>query len=256
MPQPRTAIVLASYMTGEAYLRYWQRLLRLFGDEFPEADLFVGVNPCPLAEPWLAALDASGLAVRSAVTPAGKVVASDASAYQTALRLLRDSGGRYDLVWFAHTKGATSNAVDALSANVIELFLNKEGVIRLFAEEPRCGLFAAAGVVLPKPRTLVDRYRSFRYPPLALSPIFTCYAVRGAPLHAFLDGCDVSFFDARIPGTHFFEFDFPQAVFRQGYAPVVRKVVQCEVGDLAKVVSTEKTYAAVLGEWLRRCKLA
>ncbi len=255
MKQPRIAVVFASYIAGAPYLDYCRTALDIFHREFCDADFYVGINPCPLQAQWIDLLTGSGLPLTYAATPAHLALTSDASAYQTALSLFHDSAKTYDLVWFAHTKGATSHSTTEFAAHLIELFLKKEEIVHFFISNPGCGLYAASGVVLPRTTDAVARYMPFRYPPLALSPIYTFYVMRGSLLHAFLRGCDRSFFTSPMPHRHFFEFEFPQIVFRQGYQPHFRQIVQVHTGNLAEIRSNEKTAAAVLQSWAARNRI-
>ncbi len=244
----KSAVVFASYVDDEAYLPFCARIVQLWQQEFADSDIYVGINPCRCQREWTAMLDGSGLRVRYAVTPAPLLLPSDASAFQAALGLLQAQPTRYDYVWFGHTKGATSGDYATLTAHLIELFLKKEAIITSL-QATGCGLYALAASIAPRARDGCSRYLAFRYTALPIFCVFTFYVFLGRPLHSFLDRCDRSFFTERLPNAHFFEGDFPQAAFRQGYEPCVRKIVQVHTGDLSTIVSDERTWRKTLAAW-------
>lgn len=254
MESIKTALVFASYVAREEYLPFCEKIIEIWSREFSKSDIFVGVNPCPLQREWIEMLERSGLRIQYRLVPEDKVLPSDASAHQAALGLLRESKTRYDYVWFGHTKGATSRQYEELAAHLVELYLKKEEVIRALRDSG-CGLYALAASVAPKGRDGCSRYFPFRYTPLPVFCAFTFYVMRGDLLHRFLDRCDHAFFNERIPNAHFFEADFPQLVFRQGFEPLVRKIVQVHTGDLARVVSNEETYRKTLEAWRKKNRL-
>lgn len=244
----KTAHVFASYVADKAYLPFCEKILAIWRSEFPDSDVFVGINPCPLQNEWIALLERSGLRLRYRLVPERLVLPSDASAFQAALSLFNESDARYDYVWFGHTKGATSRSYEDLTAQIVELYLKKETVIQALRDSG-CGLYALAASVAPKVRDECARYFPFRYTGLPIFCAFTFYALRAELLRRFLDRCDPSFFSEPIPNAHFFEADFPQLVFRQGYEPYILKIVQVHTGDLAKVLSNEETFRKTLETW-------
>jgi hypothetical protein len=250
----KTAHVFASYVANEEYLPFCEKLIEIWRGEFADSDIFVGINPCPLQDEWVRMLENSGLRLRYALVPERLVLPSDASAFQAALTLFRETGGRYDYVWFGHTKGATSRSYEDLTAQLVELYLKKEEVIRALRDSG-CGLYALAASVAPRVRDECARFLPFRYAGLPVFCAFTFYVLRADLLHAFLDRCDTRFFSEPIPTAHFFEADFPQLVFRQGYEPFVRKIVQVHTGDLSKVLSNEETFRKTLEAWRKKNRL-
>lgn len=244
----KTAIVFASFIEREEYLPFCEKIIEIWRREFATSDIYVGINPCRFQEPWIAMLECSGLRIRYRVVPELLVLPSDASAYQAALSLLHEDNAAYDFVWFGHTKGATSRQYEELAAHLVELFLKKELVMQTL-RATGCGLYALAASVAPKGREGCSRYMRFRYTALPIFCVFTFYVLRGEILHRFVQACDASFFTQRLPDAHFFEADFPQIAFRQGYEPHVKKIVQVHCGELAKLVSNEETYHKTLAAW-------
>jgi hypothetical protein len=108
----RTAVVFASYVPDEPALKLALLYLKTIMTCFSDADVFVGVNPCACRDAWCESLAEAGKRVRVAQVPDHLVIDSDVSAFQAALRSMRDEGGSYDLVWFGHTKGASSRNYD------------------------------------------------------------------------------------------------------------------------------------------------
>ena len=246
----RSAVVFAAYIDDAAYFPMFDKNMEIFRSEMRECRFYVGINPCRQQDAIIARFERAGLDFQARIVPDALALQTDASAYQAALSLLRADGADCDLVWFSHTKGATSRTYGDLSAQLIELYLKSETVRDFFMSHAQHGLYATSGTVYPKKRGLIEKYCAMRYPCLLLTPLYSCYVLRGNLVRFFLRHCVEEFFTQRLPSGHFFEFDFPQIAFQQGYLPYVQQVVQVHHAELATVKSTEKNYYAVLRKWI------
>lgn len=252
----KTAVVFAAYIDNSSYIGMFETTLKLFQSEMKESKFYVGINPCKYEMDIISYFQKYKLDHRLAITDTKLVLPTDASAYQTALSLMRDENEEYDLVWFIHTKGSTSHQYNDLTAQLIELILKKENVQKHFLENPKCGLYATSGVVVPKVQPFPPKYLTFRFPPLSLSPIYSCYVIKGILIKNFLSQCNNQFFCEKLPSGYFFEFSFPQICFQQGYVPFVQQTVQVHHGNLQTIKTTPKTYKSVLQKWMHKNRIS
>lgn len=250
-----TAIVFASYMPDEHALGIGEEFLAVFAEHFADADVCIGVNPSACQDAWRARIAGCGLRARQALVETHRVIDSDASAFQAALTLLRDSGETYDLIWFGHTKGVTTKDLRLTRWFIDKLFRRRQAVERVF-DDPMCGVYGLQAVLLPEKNVdVITPYCRLPYPQLDIMFTHTFYVCRGKPVHEFLRRCDRSFFDERIKGDRwFFERDFYQIVFMQGFHPVACDVAQLHFNNWDRVVSNRETFDARVRQWKEECR--
>ena len=221
----KTAVLLAAYTINDYTTKLGKRYIQLLQKHFKDADIYVGINLSPLQDELIQLLNESGLNIKNEVTPEHRVTDSDASAYQTALRLLKSSGKKYDLCFFMHYKGATYQ--DSRYITKLHLQALLEDRIRiesLFARNKKIGLYSLAGWTYdggPWAET-AHEYIKLPYPiQLQIQPIFTFYVIRGSAVQYIIKNATDAFFDQRLPNRYFFENIPPQMVFGQGYEPYI-----------------------------------
>ena len=134
----KKAIIFASYIPTKDKIYIGQEFLDFFEKFYSDYDLYVGMNPSCVE--WIEIL--KNRSINYKITEEKFVVPSDVSAYQTALKLLKESNKEYDLYTFAHTKGVTSNA-HTFRKYVFDNFLlkNKE-IEKIFENDETVGLFS------------------------------------------------------------------------------------------------------------------
>lgn len=245
----RHGLIFACYMDEPEYLPHLKVFIDLFEKHFADCDLHVGLNPCRLRSEARRLFAKSRLAPRVRVTPRRLVLDSDASAFQTALRDLAETGRRRELYWFCHTKGATSREYDVLRGLMIELLLRRQAIEQSFRETD-IGVYAPVAARYTHGSRVVSRYMRFPRKPLHLACLYSFYVLRGDLLWNFLDNCDRSFFEEPLPTRYFFEGDFPQIAFMQGHPPLVRQVAQLPVGRGSELLSTRETVDEEIGRWM------
>lgn len=134
----KKAVIFASYIPTKDKLYIGEEFLDLFDKLYSDYDLYVGVNPS--CEEWIKLLEKKSINYK--ITEEKFVINSDVSAYQSALRLLKESANEYDLYTFAHTKGVTSNA-HTFRKQVFDQFLTKNLEIeKIFKDDDTVGLFS------------------------------------------------------------------------------------------------------------------
>jgi len=162
---------------------------------------------------------------------------SDASAYQSALRSLKESGKDYDIVWFVHTKSSTRSVFMHLVLEIFERFINRRDLVEDSFSNPKIGAF------LPYMARVDDRHisgpldvilPSSEHKHIGVSSYYTFYAVRGSVIKHFVENADPSFWDRKITSwrypleggeidgslqpfdRYFFEREFPMVFERLG----------------------------------------
>lgn len=182
-------------------------------------DIFAGVNPSNSLDNWLSVL--KNYTENIEITPPELIIGSDASAYQSALRLYRKNITDYDLVWFLHTQGTKSKNHEARKRHLDTLLYSD--ITDIFKDQS-VGAYGHSLVPLPnykKPHEwdfMLDRFGVPRKnKPIRCFFSGTMYIIRGEILNYFLKNCNDDFFnnllynsfgDVNIGDKWFFERDF------------------------------------------------
>lgn len=228
------AVVFASYIPASEQLFVGQELLDALQRGFSDCDVYVGINPSRALDDWVRILQASPLNITSDVVPDRLVVASDASAFQRALWLLRQSGKQYDYVWFIHTKGVVRGdnhlwQLGKRQAQITDFLGRRREVSAYLNEHSEMGSYANVLTVRDLEWDEASSYGSrlatfmdFDFPHYNAIYLFTFYVLKGFLLHRFNQHCIPAFFHKNLVLEHgcdrwFFEGDFPHIVTRQGY---------------------------------------
>ncbi len=197
---------------------YVDKLKEHYGD----CDVYIGINPGSVPE-FEALLRANGFSNIVNVDPE-IAVNSDASAFQAALFLLKESGKTYKTVYFLHTKGV-SYATDkewmdscesyfvgfCIRRNLVDAEIIKDGiggVSYVGRNEPMNGSGYS---------TVLDKYYwPKEYGCENIMSLTTFYAVRYSIVKEFLDECIERFFIDQLD-RYFFEASWPLLVDRAGF---------------------------------------
>lgn len=200
----KKAVIFASYIPTKDTLYIGEEFLDFFEKNYSDYDLYIGVNPS--CDEWVNLLKVKGLNYK--ITPDEYVVKSDVSAYQSALKLLKDSGKEYDLYIFAHTKGVTSQA-HTFRAQVFETFLGKNKEIEsLFEKNPEIGLFSpwfawcsTKGSIQNSLDVLLGESKCKN---TDFMVNYTFYAIKGFVINDFIKNVNPVFWDKKIT-----DIDYP-----------------------------------------------
>jgi len=134
----KKAMIFASYIPTKDKIYIGEEFLNCFQELYSDYDLYVGVNPS--CQEWIDVL--KNRSINYKITEEKFVVTSDVSAYQTALKLLKESEKEYGLYTFAHTKGATSDS-HVFRKEVFNRYLNRNREIeKIFENDSEVGLFS------------------------------------------------------------------------------------------------------------------
>lgn len=225
------AVIFSSHIPDENNLWVGVDILNKIKLHLPGADIYAGVNPSPYVDEWIEVLSESTDFYE--ITPENLTVKSDASSYQTALRLYHKYNKEYDLVWFVHTQGTKSGLHHAREEHLQKIVVNSNKVIDYFNTNELLGGYTSDYAPAPwiyyedKPLAdkILDKYMDFKYNCFRYITNGTTYVIRGNILNNFLNNCNYDFLSKPITvydfqtetDLYFFERDFMQIVPRSGF---------------------------------------
>lgn len=202
--------------------------LRLLAQYHGDSRVFVGLQPD--FDPQAEALLRNASFEVGRVDPRG-VVDSDLSGYVRALDLLRRSGDRFDVLWFAHTKGASRKTFEEYDfiREILEreFWSRRADAERVFADDVT-GVIGYHLAPAQFDHQVSDAHRLRQMVRLTESFVpFTLFQshpiFRGEVVHRFLDRVDERFFSENLLDLHFdrffFESTFPSIATMLGYEP-------------------------------------
>ena len=198
-----------------------------------ESDIYIGFQPD--ADPDIQnAYVASGLKVRCCDVEQHLVIDSDASAFIAALALLRSSTERYDVIWFAHTKGASRETFEEYNYvrdNLDRNFWSRRSEAEAILRNPTIGVIGQHLIAAHHQEHLVSAERLHQlaklpYRGLCFTIFQTHYVMSGRVVHAFLNSCEEKFFSSHLKhelgfSRFFFEDVFPAICGMGGEEPHV-----------------------------------
>lgn len=137
----KKCIIFASHIPTPDKLFVGVELLNKFVESFSDHDIYVGINNS--CQAWYDCLEqySKTLNLFQETTPEHLLIDSDASAFQSALRLLRNTGNKYGIYWFGHTKGATSSS-HQIRHEISNIFWNKKMIIEKKIIEERFAMYS------------------------------------------------------------------------------------------------------------------
>lgn len=216
------AVIMASYIPSIDTLWIGEDILNKIKQYVPNNDIFIGINPSSCTKEWIDIVKKHTL--NYGITPDNLVINSDASAYQTALKLYRDNGQKeYDLILFLHTQGTKSGRHDVRNNHLNTLLENFKNLIELFDKDEKLGAYG--NTITPLPNCWVDHESDFYLKrfgldfvnrPIRCFLVGTMFAIKGDVLNNFIFKCNDSFFNEILHNPHtngvgdpwFFERDF------------------------------------------------
>jgi len=220
----KKSIIFASHVPTVDKIWIGKEFLDKFVDLFSDYDLYIGVsNSC---KEWYDTINLYGEKINitySEVTKEFDTGYGVIGAYQTALRLLRDKGIEYDIYWFGHTKGVTSNSHD-FRYEVFEKFWNRKEIVEKEIFENKFTIYT------PYIGNTAENYLNTTLPIFIdgnindnLACYYSFWVHTGDVINKFIKKCNPDFFNIDLLkfkrlkvdkwGTHidryFFERDFP-----------------------------------------------
>lgn len=227
----KNCVVFAAFVNDDIGLLRLDNIITILEQYFINDDIFIGINPCSHQELIIEYFSKSKLSFRYNITPNHLVINSDASAYQTALKLLKNCEKIYDNIFFFHTKTVSPEYF-------INFFsINKEEYINLLHSNELFGAIGEKLLLVSKfPEksglsNILSKYYNFNYGSLEYFYSTTFFMIKGKILHNFINNCNNSFFEELLTTPHepkgdryYFERDFIHIVDKQGYLLLTKNV--------------------------------
>ncbi len=230
------AVALAAYFPSRRSIVLFIEMLNYLEEHFSDCDLYVGINPSQYASLGISLLQQSKLNFRYLEVSTELDSKSDASGFQAALLLMKQADRTYEIVYFMHLKGAslkeeystidaTGNRIEInVLQNFLEIFKNRAQIKEIFHSNSQVGTFSH---LLGKSRTptpnVTSNLMQFDYPPFfTYLHFYTFYAARGSAVRSILTNVRSTFWNnnlAKLSDIYFFERDFTQMIWRQGFLP-------------------------------------
>lgn len=263
----KNLVIFASNIPNKNKLNIGESILDLVSKHIPNNNIYIGVNDSD--QSWLDIVSR----YNHNITPKELLVRSDASAYQSALRGYVNSNDNieYDNVFFLHTQGTKSGRHSVREFHLDNLVKNYNEAIEKLYHDEKYGIYGATfSPVTRFNQNIVndnkgiwytlDKYYNFPYCPFPYFYIGTMFIIKFKILKEFLNNCNKSFFSEKLTTVHtpkntdlwFFERDFPQVIFRQGYLPTYK----CLYNNYGLKNFNEEEYLKDLIAWKKQNNLS
>jgi hypothetical protein len=223
----KKCIIFASHIPTSDKLFVGEESLNKFINFFSEYDIYIGINNS--CREWYDCIKkySEKLNIFYETTPEHLLIDSDASAFQTALRLLKSTGNKYEIYWFGHTKGATSNS-HGIRNEITKIFWDKKEIIEQKIIEEEFVMYSPFMGTCSDGDGNVDENQMNSslslfingYQNNGLSSYYTFWVHSGEVINRFLDDAKDIFYDNKLIDfkineegntidRYFFERDFP-----------------------------------------------
>lgn len=191
-------------------------------NNFPNEDVYFGINPS--SSNYHKTLPLLGYENIELVNE-NQVVNSDASAYQAALKNLRNSGKEYDNIYFIHTKAMSYPQeqiwFSSYDSYYLGFFRQLQTIRNILDTETNVGGVSYVGRNEPMNDSgyskALDKYMKFPTDNVEnIMSLLTFYTIRGNIVNKFLKNTSEDFFTDTLD-RYFFETSFPLIVDKMGY---------------------------------------
>jgi hypothetical protein len=238
------SIIFASHIPTKGRLFVGQNILDKFVKDFSDYVIYVGVNNS--CEEWYTLLDeySAKLDIQYETTPTELLDTSGGAAYQTALRMLHNSGNKHDIYWFVHTKGATSGS-EKFIEELGTTFWGKKDVIEPLILSGEYSIFSPY-ITLTGPNYINTTLPVFidGHENNDLASLYSFWVLSGEVINTFILNCDKRFFTQNLLtfndtiDRYFFERDFPMIYQKMDYS---KKLLYVYIDDSHRRFLQNKT---------------
>lgn len=231
----KTCVIFAVSIFDTSKLFVLHEFLKTFKESYSDCDFYIGVNynSIPDVESVIQSYNLNVVIER--LNDPNLYCGSDASAYQLALKLLKESKQTYDIYWFAHTKGAVNDRPYERNMYLTTMFQNRKEIESFFEHHTDMGSFGLRGVSRSAGNINWGIYNKdheinicsnvitneLPYTHVNWSYIETMYVINKQSVETFLNLTTSNFFNTKIEEPCYFETVFPWIVTRCGYFPYV-----------------------------------
>lgn len=260
------ALLFSAYLPNQSILPDHEKsdrlyigmeFLKCFKKHFADVDLYVGINPGTTPE-FITLLEQERDSFKSlnyTTVPDELYCRSDASGYQAALKLLKESGKEYDLVWFGHTKGGHYNdpfRAECRRHMITDFFSDRKRITDLLNAHKEAGVFGNVVTVDLEPEkpnhVLNHYYKKFEYDCTDIAYLYTFYVIKGFIVHEFVNNCEEDFWLDNLRDRYWFEGNFPHISTKMGYEQLYDHTQNFPKDNIVDETRIEKIKAA----WRRR----
>lgn len=256
----KSCVIFAISIFDNSKLYVLHEFLNQFKTTYSDCDFYIGINYNSVTE-IESIIDSYDLNTNiKRLMNSDLYCGSDASAYQQALKLLKDSNKTYDLYWFAHTKGAVNNRPFERNMYLTELFGNRKHIESMFKNNDHLGSYALRGVSRSAGMLDWATYNKDHEIEICLNSITdkmpcthvnwsyieTMYAINKNSIETFLLLTSNTFYENKIQEPCYFETVFPWIATRCGYFPYIHQS-SCFFG--------ERNLKDITNEWIQNNNL-
>lgn len=244
----KTCVVYAAYIPDSRRINVMKEFLSTFKTHFNDAMFYIGINPGSVPN-LKDIIFEYGINCNIYPVSPDLDTKTDASAYQAALKGLKNSNKQYDIYWFGHTKGGSNPRKNERRMYIDEFFSKRTEIEKMFVNYPMLGSWgirgnsiSAAGVNwkdynvdLVVPICANTKISPFDYTHVNWSYIETFYTLKKEAVEAFLSVTNDVFFNTKL-NPWYFETVMPWVPSRCGYFPYVKIKrdfwQRCELTDI------------------------
>lgn len=231
----KTCVIYAAYIPDSTRLNVVREFFSIFKNHFSDVDFYIGINPGSV--PNLPdVIKEYELNTTICHVPESRYTKTDASAYQEALKVLKDDNKQYDIYWFGHTKGGVNAREGERTLYLNEFFSKRKEIEEMFKKYPKLGSYGLRGNYMSAASKKWDVYNvdcgipicgnvkipPFNYTHVNWSYVETMYTLKGEPVEAFIKQSPLEFFNTKLD-PWYFETVMPWVPSRCGYFPYVKQ---------------------------------
>lgn len=255
----KTAIVFAASIFESTKLNVIREFFSVFKEYFSDADFYVTLNYGSLEEQKTIIKSYVDNVTFWRLEDERLYTKTEASAFQHALKNLKNVDKTYDVYWFVHSKGGHNSRDEIRQMYFNEMFSQRKPIEELFEKYPKLGSWAIRGnarnslgvwwkdynVDCTFPICINTKVDPFNYTHVNYSYIEGLYVLKGKPVEDFVKSLPESFFQTKLD-PWYFETVLSWVPSRCGYYPYVKRR-ECfwNQGDLLDITA----------EWIKENKL-
>ena len=240
----KSCIIFACTVFSKDRLFVLKQFIDSFEKNFLDSDIYVGINfgTIPEAEQLIRSSKLNVVSIDYCLE--SLYANSDASAYQSALHSLKNSGREYSNYWFIHTKGSVNSHSDYLRSWYIDNFISDRTNVESFLDlNPEFGSYGKLGIEFNPNKyysetdTEISLFNSvitedLPYTHANFFYIHTLYVLSNKPMKKFFSLITNNWFESKLD-RYYFEGVFPFIVSRSGYFPYIENRTSCTGTDLS-----------------------
>lgn len=246
----KSCVVYAASIFDSSRMNVIREFFSSFKENFGDVDFYIGVNHGSVSN-LEKVIDEYKLNCNFIRGIEPLYTKTDASAYQAALKLLKQSGKTYDIYWFAHTKGGVNSRENVRELYIKEFFSKRQEIEDMFTKYPQLGSWGLRGNSISAAGVQWKDYnvdcglsicgnKSYSWMPyrhVNWSYIETLYVLNKTSVEEFLKQSPDEFFTTKL-NPWYFETVMPWVPSRMGFFPYVKIKRdfwdKCELTDITK----------------------